>query len=373
MNSEEKNTFTTQEDVFRSNRHILSEHYDIGLLVRQERIYRGYINESYKIEMLIDGKKSRYLMRLYRKGTPEKKVRFEHTLLHELQIRRFKFSPRLISTKGGKTYVRIGRQLKHQARKKYIAVFSFLPDEDKYSWDTPLCSDEELRHSAKILTLYHNTIFGWQGTEGWGEQSNIDVVSLMATKWKGYVQNTAKSPFDEYFLEQVDDLLNMLSRHIPPQQKYHAMPRLAVHGDYHPGNLKFKGGKVTGVFDFGWSKIDARCFDVGLAIMYFCTTWENNNDGILQLDRVENFLGTYQETANKTKTIGSFNKLELEYLPHMIHMGNLIVVDWILNEFYRTGLYPEQYLKYLQHSMSLNRWLDGNWEELTSCIQRHST
>jgi homoserine kinase type II len=373
MNSEQKDTITTQEDILRSNRNILSEHYDIGQLVRQERIFSGYINDSYKIEMLRDGKKSRYLMKRYRKGTSEEKVRFEHTLLHELQIRRFKFSPRLISTKDSETYVRIGRQLKEQARKDYIAVFSFLPGKDKYSWDTPLCSHGELKNSAKILSLYHNTIFNWKGIGCWRELSNFDEISLMATKWESYARNTAKSPIDEYFLEQFDDLINMLNSNIPPQNKYNAMPRLAVHGDYHPGNIKFQDGKVTGVFDFGWSKIDARCFDVGLAIMYFCTPWENINDGILQLDRVENFLGAYQETAKKTKTIGPLNKLELEYLPHMIHMGNLIVVDWILSEFYRTGQYPQEYLKYLQHSMSLNRWLECNWRELTSCIQQHST
>jgi homoserine kinase type II len=370
MNSEKKDTITTQEDILRSNRNILSEHYGIGQLVRQERIYRGYINDSYKIEMLRDGKKSRYLLRRYRQGTPEAKVRFEHALLHELQARGFSFSPRVIATKEGTTCVKIDHRLKKQDRMNITAVFSFLLGKDKYSWDTPLCSHGELKNSAKILSLYHNTIFGWQGTEGWRELSNFDEISLMATKWEGYARNTAKSPIDEYFLEQFDDLLNMLNSNIPPQKKYHTMPRLAIHGDYHPGNIKFQDGKVTGVFDFGWSKIDVRCFDVGLAIMYFCTSWENINDGILQLDRVENFLGVYQETAKKTKTIGPLNKLELEYLPHMIHMGNLIVVDWILNDFYRTGQYPKQYLKYLQHSISLNRWLECNWGELTSCIQQ---
>jgi homoserine kinase type II len=372
MNSGKEDTGKSQEDILKSNRNILSAHYDIGQLIRQERIYRGYINDSYRIEMLRDGQKCRYLMRRYRKGTPEEKVRFEQALLLELQIRRFKFSPRLILTKDGTSYVRIGRQVKNQAHKNYTAVISFLSGNDKYDWDTPLCTDEELKSSAKILSLYHNTIYNWKGIDCWRELSNFDEINLMATKWKVFARNTAKSPFDDYFLEQFDLLINMINI-IPPQKIYHALPRLAVHGDYHPGNLKYRGGKVTGVFDFGWSKIDARCFDVGLAIMYFCTTWEDTNDGILQLDRVENFLGTYQKKATKNQTIGPLNKLELEYLPHMIHVGNLIVVDWILAEYYRTGQYPQQYLKYLQHSMSLNQWLECNWEELASRIQQHST
>ena len=372
MNSGKKNIIKYQEYIFKSNRNILSAHYDIGQLIRQERIYRGYINESYRIEMLRDGQKSLYLMRRYRKGTREENVRFEHALLHELQIRRFKFSPRIIPTKDGTGYVKIGRQLKNQAPKNYTAVFSFLHGNDKYGWDAPLCTDEELKSSAKILSLYHNTIYNWKGIGCWRKMNNFDAINLMATKWKVYARNTAKSPFHDYYLEQFDVLVNMINI-VPPQKIYHALPRLAVHGDYHPGNLMFKSGKVTGVFDFGWSKIDARCFDVGLAIMYFCTTWENINDGILQLNRMENFLGTYQETAKKNQKIGPLNKLELEYLPHMIHVGNLIVVDWILAEYYRTGQYPQQYLKYLQHSMSLNQWLECNWEELASRIQQHST
>ena len=107
MITDKKDSITTQEDVLRSNRNILSEHYDIGRLVRQERIYRGYINDSYKIEMLRYGKKSRYLMRRYRQGTPEEKVSFEHALLLELQARGFSFSPQVISTKEGTTCVKI--------------------------------------------------------------------------------------------------------------------------------------------------------------------------------------------------------------------------------------------------------------------------
>ena len=147
----------------------------------------------------------------------------------------------------------------------------------------------------------------------------------MATKWKVYARNPAKSPFDEYFLEQFDDLISMI-KIIPPQKKYHAMPRLAVHGDYHPGNLKFKDGKVTGVFDFGWSKIDARCFDVGLAILYFCYFL---GDGIrtefCSLIDWKAFWELIKKQAKKIKAIGPLNQLELEYLPHMIHLGNLIV------------------------------------------------
>ena len=93
-----------------------------------------------------------------------------------------------------------------------MAVFSFLPSKDKYSWDTPSCSDEELRDSAKILAVYHSTIYNWKGIDRWRERSNLDEINLMATKWKGYAQKTVESSFDQYFLEQFDDLVKTFQK-----------------------------------------------------------------------------------------------------------------------------------------------------------------
>jgi len=372
MNTAKKDITTNQRDILKDNRRILAEHYDIGKLIHQELNVRGYANDSYELEVLHDGKKYRYFLRRYRTGTPEEKVRFEHALLKELQARRFALSPRCIPKKDGTTYVEIDRNLKNKALKNYIAVFSFLPGKDKYKWNAPLCSDKELKNSAKMLALYHNTIFGWQGIGGWKERSNFDEINLMAAKWKGFARNTANSPFDDFFLKQFDNMLGSL-RHIPTKKSYNAMPRLLVHGDYHPGNLKFWGDKITGVLDFGWSKMDARCFDVGLAALYFCITWETGADGDLLLDRVEHFLGAYQESGKRVDTIGPLNPLELEYLPHMIQLGNWVVIDWILSEYYGAGPDPQKYLKYLKHCVSLNLWLARNRKALLSCIQRHCT
>ena len=372
MNTAKNDITTNQRGRLEDNRRILEEHYDVGKLIRQELNGRGYDNDSYEIEVLHQGKKCRYFLRRYSTGTSEEKVRFQHALLKELEERRFALSPRCIPTRDGATYVEIDRSLKNKALKDYIAVFSFLPGKDKYKWNTPLCSDKELKNSAKIFALYHNAIYGWQGIEGWRERSSVEAIHLMALKWQAYAGKAAESPFEEFFLTQLDDLLGRLEN-IPPEEKCTAMPRLAVHGDYHPGNLKFRDGKVSGVLDFGWSKIDARCFDVGLAILYFCTSWDADTDGNLQLDRVDKFLGAYQETTKKNKTVGPLDRLELGPLPQMIQIGNSIVIDWILSEYYGGNPDPQEYLKYLKHCVSLNLWLDRNRKALSSCIQRHFT
>jgi hypothetical protein len=97
-----------------------------------------------------------------------------------------------------------------------------------------------------------------------------------------------------------------------------ALPELVIHCDYHPGNLKFEDGHVTALFDFDWSKIDLRVFDVGLALFYFFAGWGGDLDGCLRLEPLGIFLQAYQERLRNSQGIGPLSKDEPCYLPAMI-------------------------------------------------------
>jgi homoserine kinase type II len=353
---------------------ILSEHYHLGELTSAIWSNRGYVNVSYKIEMLRDGTKSRYLLRHYENERSEKKIRFEHALLNELIKRKFDLSPHPIKTKKGTTYAKIKGFLKDKKRSSYIAVFSHLPGEDKYCWNTPLCTVEELTDAARVLALYHNTISGWKSERNKERPPCIiDQVRMIARKWQKYARRGGKTYFDTYFLEHLDSLLEKVKRSLSMQKKsvFDALPHLAVHGDFHPGNLKFQGGKVTGVFDFDWANMDARCFDVGLALNYFCTSWEEATDGTLLMDRVQLFLETYQRASEEMDGLGPLDQIELKCLSNMVLMSNLYVLQWLIEDFYKTKPDPEEYVAYLRHGVRLMRWLERNWDALERSILKH--
>jgi homoserine kinase type II len=321
---------------------ILIDFYDLGQLVRVKLNRRGYINETYEIESLKEGKKCRYFLRCYRKGVLEEKIKFEHALLHELVQRNFEICPRVIPTKDNTTLLKVPKETKKGTEEVYIALFSCLPGKDKYSWDDPLCTDAELRDAAKILALYHNTIFEWKSINNLTDQRDMDKIPFIQPQWSYYVHNTGTSVFDRYLLKQFDYLLKILNK-FENKGVYDSMPHLAVHGDYHPGNLKFQDEKVSGVFDFDWSKMDMRCLDVGRGIYFFCTAWKGISDGILL-------------------------RLELEYLPEMIQMSNLFIIKWALDEFYSNGRDSQEYFTYLRHCILCAQWLERNRDGLSSCV-----
>ncbi|UCG12789.1 MAG: phosphotransferase [Deltaproteobacteria bacterium] len=352
---------------------ILAEHYDLGELVSTIRNELGYINVSYDIEMLKHDRRKQYLLRLYRTGTHENKIRFEHALMEELLLRGFHLSPKVLTTRYGTTHAKVVEQVTDESPASIVAIFDYLPGEDKYTWDAPLWTSEELTNGARVLALYHNTIYGWKGTSDWSEPRIIDRVPVIEKQWKSYVQTARDSVFDRYFLKQSNYLSGILqkSMFLPTREVYDTLPHLAIHGDFHPGNLKFLDGDVVGLFDFDWAKLDARCFDVGLAITYFCATWAPSSDGNVLLDRVKSFLVSYQKTARDLGVLGPLSNLELQNLPQMILMSNIYVLDWTIAEFYATNPDADEYLRYLKHGVRLMNWLEHNWSTLTSIALRY--
>ncbi len=55
-----------------------------------------------------------------------------------------------------------------------------------------------------------------------------------------------------------------------PDDAYWRLPRTIVQADYHPANLKFRGGEVAGVFDWDWASDQPRMVDLADGFLFFC-------------------------------------------------------------------------------------------------------
>jgi homoserine kinase type II len=127
-----------------------------------------------------------------------------------------------------------------------------------------------------------------------------------------------------------------------------------IHCDYHPGNLKYENNRVVGIFDFDWSKIDLRLFDVCMAVDYFCCSWDEKNDGDLRLEKAALFLNAYQDQLHQADAMKPLNAVEIKHLPDMLTAANLCIINWIVSTFYDDDdLNDYEYLAYLKHSVRL--------------------
>jgi homoserine kinase type II len=331
-------------------------YYDLGDLVAFEKNERGYVNQSFAIDVLKSGVNIRYFLRQYKRGIKETELRFEHSLINHLVAKKYPRVARVHRTRSGETYVeKVG---KTGGGPVYFAIFDYLPGDDRYTWVDPKCTEVEIIRSAEILAQFHSAVCDLAPD---GQRAEPGITTLLPTipeiaqKCLGQSKHTL---FDETLKKNLSMVENeivgiQLALNQPSSQK---MPRLVIHCDYHPGNLKFEGEDVVGLFDFDWSKIDFRAFDVGLAIFYFLVSWGRLTDGHLLLSSLSSFLGAYQKECARIQSVPPLDEIELLTLPSMIRAGNLYALNWTLLDYYGKNVDPEEYLKYLQHSLETIKW-----------------
>ena len=335
------------------------QHYQIGELVGFQRDERGYINTSYAIEIEIQGARKKYFLRRYKQGIKKEELLFEHSLIEHLIERGFDLVAKLIKTRSGDTYVH-QRSGGEDEEGVFYAIFEFLLGDDKYTWVNPDFDDEELNSSATVLAQFHNAASDLIPKGRRSEPKIINLLPSISTNLARYAQGSRNTAFDAYLVEHLDLIQRSVSRVINALNEpvCQELVQLVIHCDYHPGNLKFRGGQVIGLFDFDWSKIDMRCFDVALGIFYFFTDWEGEKDGALRIDQANLFLTTYQDTLKDRPGVGPLSAAELKCLPPMINASNLYVLNWTFMDYVNKSVDPDEYLIYLKHSVNLIKWFE---------------
>ena len=347
-------------------------HYEIGELVDYEQLHLGYCNVSYIIDTVAQGQIDRYFFRKYKRGIREEELAFEHSVIQHLVGKGFDLVAGVMSTNDGKTYVKRLEDAgdAESGEEIFYAIFDFLPGEDRYTWVSPACTDQDLRGSACVLAGFHDAVCDLIPSGRRYELKIIDLLPSMAEAVQRYGQRPGATEFDVYLVENlrlIQKTIDHTVRALGTGECAEVVQQV-IHCDYHPGNLKFQGGEIVsmsrfatcrGLFDFDWSKVDARCFDVALAIYYFCTAWEGSKDGALQLEEAATFLGTYQDNLRGTGGVGPLDDVELRCLPHMIQASNLYVLNWTIEDFYNSiEPDPHEYLMYLQHGVRTITWLN---------------
>ena len=254
--------------------------------------------------------------------------------------------------------------IRNKGQDHFYAIFNILPGKDKYNWINPDCLNHDLKSAGGVLAKFHNIVFDLKPEQKQCEPKIMDLLPCIAQNVSSCAKKGEETPFDICLRKNSDTILATIDKTLnvfvcgAQGSEYRDLVQMVIHCDYHPGNLKFQNNTITGLFDFDWSKVDVRCFDVALAITYFCTIWEGNGDGSLDMEKASIFFQNYQKAV--TTDPGPLNGSELKYLPHMIRAANIYVLNWIIQDFYNKKMIIDPYIhiKCLQHHSRFLTWLE---------------
>jgi homoserine kinase type II len=346
---------------------VVDEDYDLGEVVGVEQIFGGYVNVSYAVHTRSDAGEQRYFVRKYSRAITEPEVRFEHALVNHINRKGFHLAARVYPNKAGETFVTRDELRGERRETRFFAVYEMLLGEDKYTWVKNRCTDREYDSAARVLAQFHHLAHDFEPGKLAREQPPImDFVRTLEKTFTDCAGQTTGTSYDKYFLAKLSAILEAVRQGTSIESRLAGLPFIPVHCDYHPGNQKYVDERVVGLFDFDWSKVDYRIFDIALALVYFCSSWEGRDSGDLWLDKAVLFTRAYQEEAAKFDEPGPMSEAELAALPRMIANANLFVLNWDVTAYYEddTVKNDDEYLMYVSHNVMLMEFIEAHLQEL---------
>ena len=335
---------------------IVESLYDIGTVTAVNEIFGGFNNRSFGIETFKDGRARTYFLRKYKLGVATEKIRFEHALISHAIKNGFTIGAGIVATARGETFVQPANS------RSMFAIYEYLDGEDKYTWDNPALSDAEFKSVGRVLAIFHNAVHafnpaGLQRTE----PPILALWPLLAEKLAGFARQKKAGKLQAYYGAHLQSVLDMIARNPFDPIEAAGMPVIPIHCDYHPGNLKWKDDQVVGIFDFDWSKMDLRLFDVGMAVIYFCSRWDDDRDGELRSGKCKLFLGAYQQQLHRSAGLEPLTPAEQRLLPKMLDIANIYLIHWEVSTYLNTaGVNDTEYLAFLKHNIRLMHWLEAH-------------
>ncbi len=352
---------------------MILEQYDLGDLIGFQQDERGTVNTSFTIELHKNGERKRYFFRRYKQGVRSDELDFEHSIINHLKSNGFDIVAGVIPTRDGSTYIH--RQDAVDQNGVYYAIFDYLLGEDRYTWIDPVCTPAEIASAAIVLARFHSTLSGFIPSGVRVEPKIMELLPVIDDLLDQFAMQSKGTIFDIRFMEYFDVIRKHLRRTRNSLQKSlgKRCPEVVIHCDYHPGNLKYEGDQVSGVFDLDWSKVDYRCFDVALALFYFFVSWGAGNDGALRLSDVKLFLESYQGELAGMLAPGPLTAEEKGCLPDMIAAANLYVLNWAILDYLHKDVDPDEYLVCLEHAIRTIIWLEDGEHQASLLSQLGAT
>ncbi len=347
---------------------VVTSEYDLGEVDRVDPILGGFENLSFGVRTRGDEGEHRCFVRKYKHETVEREIRYEHALVRHIRSKGFGLAAQVFETRHGDTLVTREELRDGERVTRHFAVYEMLQGEDTYSWVENRCSDAEFAEGARVLARFHEAAHDFDPGDLYREQPPImDFLATLPGTFRGLAARTTGTKYDAYFVERLPGILEAVERGLALAPELEGLPRCPVFCDYHPGNLKWRDEKAVGLFDFDWAKLDYRVFDVAVGLVYFCSSWEDVDDGEMRLDKMRVFLDAYQDEAARLGAPGPMGDDELAVLPRMLAIAALYVVNWDIVAYYKERRpNDDEFLFFLEHNVAFVEFIESHMDELAA-------
>ncbi|MDR1546177.1 MAG: phosphotransferase [Deltaproteobacteria bacterium] len=313
----------------------LFKNYNLGEVEEIFEVFGGYTNRSFGVICRQGDVRTEHFVRKYKVEATPADVLMEHSLINYAVAHGFQEAADIVLAQDGRSYVEI-KELKNEKEvSRIFTVYRYLLGRDKYSWIDNKCTPKEYKNLGALLARFHLSAHDFKPSDQ-AHKTEPKVEVLLPSLAKTFSERAAQpiqSQFHAYFAFNLPRLLEHIEKNALTDDEYAQLPTCPIHGDYHAGNVKFDGEETVGLFDFDWSKIDVRLFDVSLGMVYCCGSWDMVTDGQLRLDDCRSFLDGYNSTLKGT-VFSPLKEIEKNTFVKMLANAHIYLVYWLTELWY---------------------------------------
>ena len=348
---------------------LVENHYDLGLVQDVYEVFGGYTNRSFGVICNKNGVSSEYFIRKYKAEALDEDVILEHKLIMYAIEHGFTEAPCIFATNDGATFVKIREIFDGKPKDRIFSVYEYLTGKDEYTWIDNESTPEELKNLGALLARLHHCTRNFDPGHIIKAEPKIELLFPdMKRIFTRLAAQSLDTKFHGYFGICLPRLMDAIDRNIISAEDYAQMPQTPIHGDFHAGNVKFDKGNVVGLFDFDWSKIDVRLFDICLGLVYCCSSWHVATDGQMRLNDCRHFLEGYNGALDNSG-LQKLNEAEKNNFAKMMTTAAIYLVYWCTELWYY--LDPEsandhESIYYLNHFLRNIKWLEAHHADLTN-------
>lgn len=360
---------------FQQIKGLVEDTYKLGTLDKVYEIFGGYVNRSFGVEMTDpQGQAIDYFVRKYRTTATDEDIKVEHSLVTYAIEKGMDVAAGVIPLPSGKTFTKVEEEVDGETVVYPFAIYRYLYGDDTYDWLNTNMTPEEDYNLGKLQAKFHNFTNGFDP----GEKAEPQIYEFLDVKKEHFIHCPDGLPIperDRYiilyksFLDEELGYCDKARKGLEDSGMIGKAPKTPCHCDYHPGNVKWQDGDCIGIFDFDWSKLDYRLFDICFGLVYTVSAWEAQQDGNLHMDRVKTYLQGYNDYLKNEGTLTTITPEEVKAFPYMMLSACVYLFNWVTDYFNFWEDYNEyEWYYYLAHIMRISRFVDGHAKELEEII-----
>jgi homoserine kinase type II len=294
------------------------------------------------LTQIIETPSGRYILRTYDIDRPLEHIRYELSLLRNLQQRNLPFRiPAPVPTITGEPFAVLSGDMVTLSPWLSGSVPQGDNLEQAYSAGQALAelvkalADIELKLGAEVAPFSPSGDF-----EAWAGMA-VDPVTLLQ-----------EIPLGKEEQEQILRLLDETRSNT--SSLYQALPQQIVHRDYDQSNILMEGNLVTGVLDFEFCGPDLRILDLAYALTQWPSGWWNTGK---EWNIIDSFAQGYLKRQNLSLE-------ELEALPTVFRLRFTASLFFRLGRYVRGLETRASMVKHIQETLSTENWLNLHENQL---------